>query len=73
MTDVNNLDRNSLLDQAAISFNHLLGDPSHSNNIASSIPHHNHVTATEPALYIRVKEENESLKLRVDSLELELA
>ena len=71
-TEVNNFDKNSLLNEAVISFNHLLGDPSHSNNAASSIPNHNHISA-EPALYIRVKEENENLKLRVDSLELELA
>ena len=69
-----NLDRNSVLDQAAISFNHLMGDPSHSHNAASTIPYnnHNHVSA-EPALYIRVKEENENLKIRVDSLEFDLA
>lgn len=73
MPDQSDGERNLLLDQAAISFNYLIGDTSKQttpNEGSSSQPRR--YTSEEPQLYIKVKEENENLKARVDQLELEL-
>ena len=54
----------------AYSFNHLLGEPSQSIKMVT-----NNRTSFEeqPQLYIKVKEENENLKMRVDQLEMDLS
>ena len=78
-------ERNLKLDQAAYSFNYLIGDDENSKNISNSdgvraFNKHgqrygltnNTSSNDEPLLYIKVKEENENLKSRVDQLELEI-
>ena len=66
-----------LLDQAVISFNHLMrgGSDDQSNQLHShSSPRRPFTYSQEqPPLFIKIKEENENLKVRVDQLELELA
>ena len=61
-------DRNSMLD-VAHSFHHMLVDPSQSKQAATN----QRAPSEEPQLYIKIKEENENLKLRVDQLEAELS
>ena len=63
--------RNPMLDQAAYSFNRMIGEPSSQNGHSSQARKPS--GEDQPALYIKIKEENEHLKQRVDALELELA
>ena len=54
-----------MLDQAALSFNHIMGEQSQTNTtkmVTISGP----IRSEEPQLYIHVKEENENLKVRVE-------
>ena len=65
-------ERNLMLDQA-YSFNYMMGGSSQLNSNPAASSQAKPKPSSEPKLYIRVKEENESLKLRVDQLELDLA
>ena len=55
-------DNMGLMDQAPYSFHHLMGEPSSNNIPSSSAPG----KFEEPQLFIRVKEENENLRQKVD-------
>lgn len=57
-----------LMERTPYTFHQLMGEPSINNVQTLSVPR----KSEEPQLFIKVKEENENLRHRVDQLEFEL-